>query len=126
MAEGNFYPRVKRCYCCGSEVKTNSVRTVLCDDCKKIRKQERNERLRSKYIGKMYPGSFVIVYDPDVDFGFRRGAIIDREELRCMLSPTNHCLTIGTRLKNVQGELFEVVKKKNGGLELLSLTVIIN
>ena len=60
-------------------------------------------------------GAFRVISDPRPieDGGYRKGAIINREELRNMLRPEYAGFTPGTILANMSGELFKVIQAKH-------------
>jgi hypothetical protein len=67
-----------------------------------------------------------VVYDPIPieDGGFRKGAIINLEQIRYMLWPSYDCLRVGTKFKNGRGQLFEIIYGKRGGKKLVIIPTI--
>jgi len=83
------------CRICGAIVMTTAPYTT-CPDCRNERDtQNRLARYKKlQYKSEINDAKIRILYDPDPDGGFRRGARIDSESLRCGLSMKT--FTIGT------------------------------
>ena len=116
----NHYPRVIRCHICGSEMSTTAARS-MCPECRELRHQEALRRRREAYISMPALDAFIVVSDPTPveEGGFKRGAVINREQLKYMLLETYMAFTPGTLLTNHAGDIFVVVIKKRGGEKLI-------
>jgi predicted nucleic acid-binding Zn ribbon protein len=114
----NHYPRELRCYVCGTIVTTSGSKT-MCDECRELRRQERQRARARNYTYKLCPGSYMVIFDPDINYGFHAGAIFDGEDIKAMLCPVMSAFTPGTRLQNHSGDIFVVKRKARGGEELI-------
>jgi hypothetical protein len=110
----NHYARKIPCRVCGSLVETTAPSTT-CDECREIRRQETD---RAKYRPSFDPRGYVVLEDPDEIGGFRKGAVINREQVRYMLLPSIRGFTVGTLLRNKQGDLFTILNGENRCLKM--------
>ena len=118
MSAANHVIRWLPCYMCGSLILTSAPR-VTYPEC---RAECHRARSRARYRPyKPDPDAYIIVNDPDETCGFRKGAVINREQLRLMLTAAYEAFTPGTTLTNKDGEMFKIVRVKRGGLKLLNV-----
>lgn len=119
---GNHYPRWVRCNVCDEMVLTTAPR-AMCPECKQQRAHERAILRSMHYKPTIDADAYIVIYDPIPveDGGFKKGAVINREEMMNMLHPVCSSFTIGTKLTNKLGDVFVVVKGKRGGLKLVAI-----
>jgi hypothetical protein len=65
--------------------------------------------------------AYLVEYDPDPIGGYPKGALINLECMQYMLLQAYMAFSVGTILKNMAGDRFEVCAKKKGGLRLKAI-----
>ena len=107
------YPHIVSCQNCGSDVMTSGTRAV-CPECKEIKSRPTKHQER-----RVKEDTYIVVSDPNKEFGYPVNAILNKEEVKWMRTAVNHALSIGMVLRNRRNETFKVIQLSNGkqGLE---------
>jgi hypothetical protein len=119
------------CADCGTSVLTRQCggHDVLCKGCREERRRKKDElynETRKRGSGEyrsIDKFAYLVEYDPDPIGGYPKGALINLECMQYMLLQAYMAFTVGTILKNMAGDRFEVCAKKKGGLRLKPLTL---
>jgi len=80
---------------CGTLVQVTKATRKICEDCKEQDRKRKEGKKRNKY-GEF---KFVVIYDPDKDYVYPKGASISPIEKDLMVKPCYHAFTPGMILK---------------------------
>jgi len=115
----------RQCSYCGSYFRSAKIaRSVVCEECKLLRKAEQQAEYQARRRYSFRSGHSIsigyhIIHDPDPENGYPLFAIFPKEEVRLMLTEPCQGFNPGTILEDSESHRFLVVLRKNGALKMV-------